>query len=329
MSATSDGLDQQQDQPIVSVIMAAKNAAPYIAEALRSALAQTLTEIEIIVVDDGSTDGTSDVVRACAGGDPRVRLLRNEQSLGVSGARNRAIREATGTWLAVLDADDAYKPERLAVLVREATARELDLLGDNLDLRDFATKASMGLAYPAELMARRDLLTLTDLLERDVPGLTHWVIGYLKPMLRRAFLAEHGLLYREDVWCGEDYLLYAQCVIEGARFGVIHDALYVYSARNDSASQSATRPEVNIEVSRVNQIVGALAHQRSPAFDDAVRVRQIRLDYFAFARLVKNRRWRDAGRMFVRVPIGFTLRAGAAAVARRVDRVLPARLASR
>lgn len=314
----TDGADHR---PSVSVVIAAKDAAAFIADALRSALAQTLDDLEVIVVDDGSTDDTSAVVRACANGDPRVRLLRNDRSQGVSRARNRAIGEARGEWIAVLDADDEFMPDRLERMVAEATKRDLDMLADNLALRDFATKASVGRAYPAEWMDRRELLTFADLLARDMPGLEHKMFGCIKPLMRRSFLMANAIAYRDDVWCAEDFLLYAQSILKGARFGVIDDMLYIYSERSDSVSASGPAAHRAAEVARVNRLVGQMAQGRSPADDRLVRARQTRFDYFAFAQLLKNAQFRQAALALSRVPIGFLAASALAALGRRVKRL--------
>ena len=88
----------------VSVIIPAHNAARFIADAIDSALEQTLESIEIIVIDDGSTDATRDIVEKYS---PRVRLLTQERA-GVSAARNRGINVAAGKYVAFLDADDVF-----------------------------------------------------------------------------------------------------------------------------------------------------------------------------------------------------------------------------
>ena len=102
--------------PSVSVVIPAKNASAYISETIASALAQ-VDVTEVIVVDDGSTDDTASIVRALR--DPRLRLMNND-SAGVSAARNLGARHASGDWLLFLDADDRLRPGAVATLLAAA-----------------------------------------------------------------------------------------------------------------------------------------------------------------------------------------------------------------
>lgn len=104
---------------VVSVVIPAYNAAAFICRTLDSVRAQTFTGHETIVVDDGSTDGTGDVVEeyvACH--RMRARVVR-QQNRGIAGARNTGMREARGTYVALLDHDDLWYPEKLAVVLAE------------------------------------------------------------------------------------------------------------------------------------------------------------------------------------------------------------------
>lgn len=97
---------------LVSVIIPAFNAAKYIRQALNSVLAQTYRAFEVIVVDDGSSDATADIVEEFAKKDARVQLVR-QHNAGVGAARNKAIRMACGEYIAPVDADDIWFPEKL------------------------------------------------------------------------------------------------------------------------------------------------------------------------------------------------------------------------
>lgn len=110
---TSPHHDPGGSPPLVSVVIAAYNAADFIEATCRSVMRQTYQTLEILVVDDGSTDRTAAVVEALAVTDPRIRLIR-QQNLGVAAARNRAIAAATGEFIAPLDADDVWDPTKIA-----------------------------------------------------------------------------------------------------------------------------------------------------------------------------------------------------------------------
>ena len=106
-------------RPTVSVVIPLYNTERYIAETLASVLAQTFADFEVIVVDDGSTDLGPDIVAAVD--DPRVRIF-SQKNRGLAGARNAGIREARGRYIALLDADDRWHPDKLARHVADLDA---------------------------------------------------------------------------------------------------------------------------------------------------------------------------------------------------------------
>lgn len=93
--------------------MPAYNAAKTIRASIESVQAQTFQDWELIVIDDGSKDCTSDILREIASGDNRIRFLQNEKNSGASYTRNRAVELAKGEWIAFLDSDDLWNPEKL------------------------------------------------------------------------------------------------------------------------------------------------------------------------------------------------------------------------
>ncbi len=96
---------------LVSIITPSYNCAKYIGETIQSVLNQTYTNWEMLIVDDCSTDNTEEVVKSF--GDHRIRYLRNEKNSGAAVSRNYALREAKGRWMAFLDSDDMWMPEKL------------------------------------------------------------------------------------------------------------------------------------------------------------------------------------------------------------------------
>lgn len=111
--------------PTVSIVMPAYNAQCHIEEAIRSVMAQTVEGWELLVLDDGSEDDTCAIVERLMAEEPRILLLRNEQNLGVAQTRNRGMERCHGEFVALLDSDDVWYPEKLErqiALLRESGA---------------------------------------------------------------------------------------------------------------------------------------------------------------------------------------------------------------
>jgi teichuronic acid biosynthesis glycosyltransferase TuaG len=100
--------------PRVSVITPVWNAEATLGQTVASVQAQSFADWEMLIVDDGSTDASLALARALAAQDPRIRVLAQEANAGAAAARNRGIREAAGRFIAFLDADDLWRPEKLA-----------------------------------------------------------------------------------------------------------------------------------------------------------------------------------------------------------------------
>lgn len=146
-------------QPLVSAIVTTKNRAALLPRALESVFAQTYPNIELVVVDDGSTDDTQQVIEDFSKEHP-ILIIRNNDSMGAPGARNQGIEAASGEFVAGLDDDDEWHPERISYLM--AANRE-----------DFACITSdVNLVYPSrERVWKKDrLFTFNDLLYSNQVG---------------------------------------------------------------------------------------------------------------------------------------------------------------
>lgn len=118
----------QNDFGLISIIMAAYNAEKTIEQAINSVLSQTYPDFELLVVNDCSTDKTAMLAEAIVKKDDRVRLISNEKNSGVSYTRKHGLEEASGEWVAILDSDDAWAPEKLEKQIKLQKKTNADLL---------------------------------------------------------------------------------------------------------------------------------------------------------------------------------------------------------
>ena len=213
--------------PSVALIVAAKDASATIGKAVASALAQPGVA-QVVVVDDGSRDDTAAAAAAVDDGSGRLSILRLERNLGPSAARNRAVAASTAPLIGILDADDYFDGDRIGRLLAQAPG-DWDFLADNMRFKRAGREAAPGeLLVPDEsaLPARLDAASFVCGNLAD-PGRPRRELGFLKPLMRRAFLDRHGLGYDETLRLGEDYALYAQALLKGAAFWLARESGYV------------------------------------------------------------------------------------------------------
>lgn len=231
------------DAPKVSVILPAYNAAAALPAALDSVRGQSLREIEVLIADDGSTDGTAAVAAAAAREDARVRLLPAPRNQGAAAARNRAIAAARGDWLALLDADDRFAPDRLARLVALGEAQAADIVADNLRFVTAQGRA-LGVALPIRDRLFAEGLTAAGFVRRNNFLTLGFKLGYLKPLFRRRFVVEHGIRQNERLRVAEDYHFLLDCLLAGARFVADPVAGYDYRQTPGSLSRRLSRQDL-------------------------------------------------------------------------------------
>ncbi len=228
--------------PDVSFIVGAFNVAPFIAEAVRSALDQTGVQVEVVVVDDGSTDDTAAVVARMAETDPRVVLYRRPRNGGLSAARNDGIARARGRWFAVLDGDDVIAPARSRRLIDLAEASGAEIVADNYE-RVAEDGTPLGTTMmPTTALPHAFTVDLADFVGGNVTfHKARRSYGAIKQMYDARFIAQHGLHYREDPDLrNEDFLFCAEALMAGARFIVTSETLYKYRQRGTSISHRLT-----------------------------------------------------------------------------------------
>ena len=221
-------------QPDVSVVIAAFNAQDSIGHAIESALAQRGVSVEVVVVDDCSSDRTVDI--AARYPSDLVRVVALEANRGPGGARNAGLDAAAGRWVAVLDSDDTIHPERLSRMVRRAEAAGGQIAVDNLEIVREGAGFGETMFAPAHLEALSHI-TLAQLIGASLLFESTFSYGYMKPVFERRFLNDNRLRYDETLRIGEDYIFLASALARGGRCVVEPTAGYRYHIRDGSISR--------------------------------------------------------------------------------------------
>ena len=224
------------DTPSFSVVIAAYQLADLVGGAIESALSQTVEPLEVIVCDDGSTDGTAEAVAAYG---ERVTYLWQENA-GEAAARNAGARAATAEFVSILDADDVYLPQRLEALGELVMARpDLDILVSDayLEVDGQLFRRCYGASWPFVSDDQR-----LGIVQRN------FILGHAA-VRREILLAAGG--FDESLRYAEDWDLWAGLILSGSRAGLGDEPLARYRVRQGSLSSH-----------RVNMRAGEIAVSR-------------------------------------------------------------------
>jgi succinoglycan biosynthesis protein ExoO len=284
-------------KPEVSIVIPAYNTAAYIGRAIESALGQTLTNIEIILVDDASTDRTLAIASSFV--DSRLKVFSNPENLGVSATRNWAISQAQGHWIAVLDSDDWYAPTRLERLVHIASQQQADLIADDLYLvKDGEDRAwSTLITESGESIVAIKQIDPVYFVETDVYGELGLRLGISKPLFRREFLLQHQIRYDSGIKVGEDFWLTLTCLARGGKFLLVPEPYYYYVVRSNSLVYNNSKLVYlnqncasTLNFIKTEQIVKS-SPQLERALMEKYQTLHRYLDYFTFLDLLQHRKW--------------------------------------
>ncbi len=309
--------------PVVSVIVANFNGERFLTDALVSARAQTLRAIEIIVIDDASSDASVEIANRFAREDDRVRVIARKVRSGPGAARNDGLAVARGKWIAILDSDDMMHPMRLANLVEEAERSTADICAD--DLLVFQEDAPPK-GHLSRRQRKRGWLSAPDLVTRIYsrePSL-----GYLKPIIRASFLSTHSLQYDTDLLIGEDYDLVLRLLAKGAKFRLLNSPAYFYRKHSSSISHRLSGQNLERMLAADNRLRALFAESKrdvARAFDARRASIEEALAFASIVSSLKARRFGEAGLTAVRNPRAIPLLA--MPVAARLRRLKPSRSA--
>ncbi|MBQ2927068.1 MAG: glycosyltransferase family 2 protein [Oscillospiraceae bacterium] len=223
--------------PIVSVILPCYNAEKYLCQCLDSILGQTLRDLEVICVDDGSTDGTEALLRRYAAADGRIRIV-NQSNAGAGAARNTGLKLARGEYLSFLDADDFFEPDMLEKAVAQAGETEADYVVFQSD-RYYQDQDAFGSMDWAVCLA--DIPPYQPFTFRELTGNVFLTfVGWAWDKLyRRSFVEAHGLYFQEQRTTN-DMLFVFSALICARRIGLVRQVL-AHQRRGNRDSLSVTR----------------------------------------------------------------------------------------
>ncbi|HCT9179322.1 TPA: glycosyltransferase family 2 protein [Corynebacterium aurimucosum] len=238
---------------LVSVIIPVYNVAEYVDSCLKGLLGQTYKDIEIVVIDDGSTDNTPEVCSEISRHDPRIRVI-NQANRGVSAARNKGVSEARGEYVCFVDGDDIAHPKMVERLVRSLESAHADVACAGYE---WFTSHYVPVDLPLESASRTfsAQAACSELLYQRIPN------GPVAKLFPRVVLADVSFL--EHLRVGEDLLMNFDVFSRSAQVVVLEEPLYGYRQREGSV-MSTVRTSVRLLV------VEQLEHRVSPVLSAAI-----------------------------------------------------------
>ncbi len=218
--------------PKVSVIIPVYNVEAYLRQCLDSVVNQTLKDIEIICVDDGSTDGSAAILKEYATKDERIKILTQSNS-GAGAARNAGIARATGEWITFCDADDWIEPDAIEKMVAAAQREDADCVCCGM-LRDWRNGTSVFRPF-------------------DEMGPSDTYNAVVNKLFKRNLL--ENLKMDESVSLGEDLMVSAQAMAKAKKIAVLEKGFYHYCENSSSMTHVHNGRKRVEKLARVGEIL--------------------------------------------------------------------------
>ncbi len=213
------------DFGLIIIIMAAYNAEKTIELAIESVLNQTYPTFELLVIDDCSKDGTAKLVEKLAEADERIRLISNEKNSGVCCTRKHGLDEAKGSWIAILDSDDAWAPEKLEKQIAFQKKKNADLLFTGSAFMDSEGRAIDWYLHAPKEVAYRQLLKQN-------------VISNSSVLVRKELYAKYYVI---GDGMHEDFAIWLGILKEGKKAYGVDEPLLIYRIAKSSKSGNKIR----------------------------------------------------------------------------------------
>jgi succinoglycan biosynthesis protein ExoO len=258
--------------PVVSFAIASYNSAKFLEAAVASALSQRQLTVEVLIIDDRSTDDSWALAQRLAAADNRIRTWQLPENRGPASARNFALSQVYGTWFAVLDSDDLVHPNRCAELIAEATCNNADLVADDLLVFDEERSASPKMFLSSTRAKKAGWINLADYLNETRMFGRSPNLGFLKPIIRVETLNRLDVRYDEQLRIGEDDDLILRLLLRGARYRLLPRPLYFYRKHGQSISRRLSVADADRMLAACDHL--ATATRDAPRAENALFARR-------------------------------------------------------
>lgn len=229
-------MENKQNNPLVSIVLPMYNAAEYIKECVDSILMQTYSDFELLIIDDGSTDDSIQLVETYK--DSRIRLIKNEHNYIAS--LNLGLKESCGRYIARMDADDRMKPQRI-----ERQAEIMESMSEIIICCSHVQRLGGTELFNAGIKGKfkyfKQLLLVGNF------------ICHPSVMMRKDFLEEHKIRYLQGYPYAEDYKLWTEIANIGGKIYVIEDPLLEYRISINQVSRIHKEEQVNVALKIRNE----------------------------------------------------------------------------
>lgn len=219
-----------ESQPLISVIMPCYNMASYVSDSIKSVIAQTYPHWELLIVDDASSDETVNIIKSYAQADSRIKFAIKKQNSGISDTRNQCIQMAQGQFLAFLDADDIWHPEKLEKQLSFMLAKNIGFTYSTYDWIDEDGK-----------IMNKFINTIGNLDYKTY--LRNTIIGCSTVMVNKAIT---GDVFVPKFRTSEDTATWLDILRKGLMAYAIDESLVSYRIRRKSASSNKIRASIDL-----------------------------------------------------------------------------------
>ena len=250
----------EKKQPVISIIVPVYKVERYLRRCLDSIIAQTFTDWECILIDDGSPDSSGKICDEYAAKDSRFRVIHQENK-GVSAARNAGLDAARGEWIGFVDSDDWIETNMYETALRTATEIGADLLQWGICIEN-DKKVAKTFVLPQKSFSFEDCAT-------------YWTPSMCQKLVSKKLISDNAIRFLEGMALSEDMLFSAICYTKAKKCFYISKIFYHYYSRQGSASHCISKKMVEQEVKGIRLIEDILSSRQEYEIKDYILLQKI------------------------------------------------------